>query len=581
MSEALFDAVLAFDPPGPDTPRKRPRRGAEPFDIPVFLRHDIPKRNKTRGCRTVWEPLLLSAPYKALARRLGTFFEAVVPDYPHDCAFGFRTGRNIRENAAVHTGRAHLLSLDIQDFFPSITVGRIDALLRDLGLAPEVSDLLSRFVTIGGVLPAGLPTSPVLSNIIALPIDVALHALAQRSAAAYSRYVDDLSFSGDGDLPDLPEIQACLEGFGFEIAPAKTRRSRLGQAHYVTGLSISDPAQPHVPKKTKRALRQQLHYASLYGLEDHLQHKGLTSARLVQHAVNSLDGMVKFVAHHEPGLAPGLRTQWTEVLADSRLKPSFEPKNQASTPFHIVIDEAEFVRGGTRMLALGLSVSQHQAEIIQATKAVLGRELGDLFAAGKVDVLRAKGLHYADATEDLRIAYVTRLASLPFEGYVAFAPLGDPSTYEATYLRLLGALMPRRFMAAESQAARIYCEQNSKVSQKAVERRLLEVYQALAARNGRRPKRIQLAFVSKPHPGISPPDFLLGVLARYLQSVPSRPGDPIPRERLMFERLRDKYRLILDLGPDGWTEYSRRRPIMPWRDAVPSEVRAAGSADAG
>jgi hypothetical protein len=71
--------------------------------------------------------------------------------------------------------------------------------------------------------------------------------------------------------------------------------------------------------------------------------------------------------------------------------------------------------------------------------------------------------------------------------------------------------------------------------------------------------------VSKPHL-ISAPAFLLGVLGRYLRSGPAPAGAPGPRERLMFERLRDKYRLILDLS--GWTEYSRRRPIAPWCDQL-------------
>lgn len=559
VSEDLFDAVLAFDPSEVDTTVKRPAPDSETFEIPVFLRHNIPKRNKARGHRTVWEPLLVGSSYRALARRLGTFFEAAAPGYPHECAFGFRTGRNILENARVHTGRRHLLSLDIKDFFPSITVERVEQLFRDLGLNAEVARLLSRYVTIGGVLPAGLPTSPVLSNLAALPIDVALQGLASRKGALYTRYVDDLSFSSDDALPEMDEIEACLKDAGFWVEPSKTRRSRIGQSHFVTGLSVSDPLAPHVPKAIKRTLRQQLHYAAKYGLEDHLRHRGVKSARLLQQATNSLDGMVKFVSHHEPNLRAAVRSQWTEILSESRLQPGFAPKNQGRAPFDIAVDEAEFSLNGTPMLALGMSVSQHQADIVAATRAVLAQTLGDLFADGRVNVLREKGLHWADATEDLRMAYVTRLASLPFEGYVAFAPLIGPGEYQATYLRLLGALMPRRLMAAESRTARIYCEINSKVSKKAVQDSLVETYNKLAARNDRRPAKIKLAFVKKPNPGISVPDFLLGVLCRYLATSPVASGKPLPRAHLMFERLRDKYRLILDVR--DWTEYSRRRPL--------------------
>lgn len=65
----------------------------------------------------------------------------------------------------------------------------------------------------------------------------------------------------------------------------------------------------------------------------------------------------------------------------------------------------------------------------------------------------ARGLHYADATEDLRLSYVKRLRGLPCEGYVVMTRLTSPDHYEATYLRLLGAVIRRRLMAAESRFA--------------------------------------------------------------------------------------------------------------------------------
>jgi hypothetical protein len=84
----------------------------------------------------------------------------------------------------------------------------------------------------------------------------------------------------------------------------------------------------------------------------------------------------------------------------------------------------------------------------------------------------------------------------------------------------------------------------------------------LKAENNRRPQSLAVQFVDKPSLYISTPDFLLGVLGKYLRSQDAGPGLPMPRNQLMFERLRGKFRLILDV--DTWTEYSRRRPIEPW-----------------
>src|SRR5207247_712321 len=92
------------------------------------------------------------------------------------------------------------------------------------------------------------------------------------------------------------------------------------------------------------------------------------------------------------------------------------------------------------------------------------------------------------------------------------------------------------------------------------------VHDELKKRNDRHPRAYGIGFVSKPNLAVSVPDFLLGVLGKYLQSKAAPAGKPELRDRLLFERLRDKYRLILDVN--SWTEYSRRRPIMPWHDIL-------------
>lgn len=563
-SPDMFDAVLAFVPPPP--PSAEPDSSSKTIgETPMFFRHEIPKRNK-RGTRTVWQITFLKNEYKALARRLDSFFRMSLESYPHPASFGYRPGRNILENAAVHTGRRNLLTVDIADFFPTITKDWLATLFKNVGMEAAVADALAAFVTIGGRLPLGLPTSPVLSNAICVGLDHHLQALAEASGCAYSRYADDMSFSSDGALPHVEAIRAVIEAHGFALADKKTHRSVIGQAHYVTGLSVSDPARPHVPKAKKRRLRQEMHYARKFGLDDHFRHQGINDKTVMQEQVNRLDGMVKFIAHHEPALRQTIKPVWDVILRKAGMRPSFHPKNQHRIPFDIFVDEAEFDRDGTKVLALGMAVTQHSGRIFRASHEVLEAATSDPFAAGDVDAIRKRGLHYTDATLDLRLAYVQALGTLPFEGYVAMAPVQDPSAYQATYLRLLGALLPRRLMAAESQFVRIVLEQTDKVSQAAVKVVIAKAFEDLKAHDNRRPKHIVEGFVSKPHLAVSVPDFLLGVLGGYLKSNDPPLGNREPRERLLFERLRDKVRVILDLGTEPWTEYSRRNPIAPWCD---------------
>ncbi|MDX1000854.1 RNA-directed DNA polymerase [Sinorhizobium medicae] len=562
----LFQRVLDFVPPPPTWEKPpEPETPIVILDAPAFIRHDIPKKNRSRGYRTVWEPLLTKSVYKALARRLDNFFRFALKGYPHDCAFGYRAGRNIRENAFAHTGHRFLLSVDLKDFFPSISREAVFDMFRSVGVIEEVSDSLARFVTIAGALPLGLPTSPTISNAIAVPIDEALSRLAASTGSVYTRYSDDMSFSGNAALPDLSSIADVLAGFGFDIAKSKTRRSTVGQSHYVTGLSISDPVRPHVPKGKKRKLRQELYFANKFGLSEHLRHCGINDEDVVQQEVNRLDGMVKFTAHHEPRMSAGIKEQWRSILQDSGMKPSFAPRGLHHAPFFLFIDEAEYSRDGRKILALCIVVTQHIQKVVDETNQVLIRAINDLWMDGDVETLRTRGLHFTDATQDVRLAYVKELARMPFEAYVAYREYGGPDAYEEAYLSLLSAMITRRLMAAESQYAHVYFEQNSKVSTSKIKFCVESAMTELKASNNRRPAGASVEFIGKPNPALSPPDFLLGVLGQYLISKPVVPGRPEPRERLMFERVRDKYRLILDVPTR--TEYSRRRPIVPWSEA--------------
>jgi hypothetical protein len=565
IDDGVFQFVLDFVAPRPAW-EKPPGHATkvEILDIPAFLRHDIPKKNPKRGHRTVWEPLLTKSVYKALARRLDNFFRFACVGYPHECAFGYRAGRNIRENASVHAGHKFLLSVDIKDFFPSISRNAVSALLQSMDVSEEVAGLLARFVTITDALPLGLPTSPVISNAIAVPIDEALSRLAAGCSAVYTRYSDDMSFSGNGELPELSAITDVLSAHGFDLADSKTRRSTRGQGHYVTGLSISDPVRPRVPKKKKRTLRQELYFANKFGLNEHFRHRGVNDSSLVQQEVNRLDGMVKFIAHHEPGMSASIKEQWRSILQASNMKPSFAPRGLHRAPFYLFVDEAEYKRDGKRILALCLVMTQHPDKIADETNQVLQRALSDLWADGDAEALRRRGLHFTDATQDLRLAYIKQLAKMPFEGYVAFCEYDSSAAYEDAYLSLLSAMVTRRLMAAESQHALFYFEQNSKVSTTKIKHRVEHALAQLKASNNRRPAAVSVQFIGKPSPVLSPPDFLLGVLGQYLSSKPAG-GQREPRERLFFERLRDKYRLILEV-PSG-REFSRRHPIIPWCEA--------------
>lgn len=573
INEETLDAVLAFDPV--EVIYHQADDG-EVFALgaSLFWRHEIPKKNRSRGVRIVWEPAYLMTTYKALSRKLAMIAQAHLEGFPHPNCFGYVGGRNIRENARQHCGHQNLMSVDIADFFPTIRIERVRRLFEDLEFPEASADLLSRFVTIDEHLPLGFPTSPTIANAVCLAMDIELHELAERNGCAFSRYADDISFSGNSSLPAVAEIGAVVGAHGFELAMSKTRQSKLGQAHYVTGLSVSDPVRPHVPRDKKHRLRQELYYAKKFGLDDHFHHLGINDSHMIQQEINRLDGLVKFTAFHEPDRSTSLKTDWQEILAANWSSPSFQPKNHKRSPFFINVDETELERpDGEHVLAIAMTVSQHEDRVQQGTQEVLQKYLANPWAAGDKEAAKQKGVHFADAHPDLRLRYIEQISSLPFEGYIAFARIPKPNEYEATYLRLLNAMLKRRLMAAEGKFAKFVFEKNDKVSQEAVRVAVNGKFEELRKARNRHPEFCHIEFAGKPHLGLSVPDFLLGVLRNFLMLEPEKPQKPLSRDRLLFERIRDKYRLILDV--DDWIEFGRRRPLKPWREDIATSDKAA------
>jgi RNA-directed DNA polymerase len=187
---------------------------------------------------------------------------------PHPAAHGFVPGRSIQTFVAPHVGRYIVLRMDLQDFFPSISGPRVQAAFRTAGYPEHVADLLGGICTtatphavwrdhvrlveptlISGAhqlygqrhLPQGAPTSPALANVCAYRVDCRLKGLALSVSAEYTRYADDLAFSGDqrfaaGIQNFATQAAAILLEEGFSVHHRKTRIMRQGVRQYLAGL---------------------------------------------------------------------------------------------------------------------------------------------------------------------------------------------------------------------------------------------------------------------------------------------------------------------------------------------------------
>jgi retron-type reverse transcriptase len=286
-----------------------------------YLRFTIPKRSG--GTRTLF------VPHRTLAQAQRCILERIVTKLPVETpAHGFVTGRSILTNARAHAGRSIVVNLDLQDFFPNVGFPRVRSVFKRAGYSPAVATILAllctecprRLMGYEGItyhvatgprgLPQGACTSPGLSNLVARRLDRRLSGLARKLGLAYTRYADDLTFSGDETLDDrvgylMARVRHIARDEGFTINEAKSRVLRRNTAQVVTGLVVND--RPGVARAEVRRLRAILHRARSEGLERQ-NREGHPDF------VAWLRGKIAFVAMVRPEVGAALRRELDAML---------------------------------------------------------------------------------------------------------------------------------------------------------------------------------------------------------------------------------------------------------------------------
>jgi RNA-directed DNA polymerase len=205
---------------------------------------------------------------KAIQRRIVREILDRIP--PHPDVHGFRRGRSIVSYAAPHVGQHMVLRFDLRDFFPTVRAARIHSVFRTAGYPEEVARLLTGLCTSrvpaevwelrpdpretdapladrlrGPHLPQGAPTSPALANLCAYRLYVRLHGLAQAVGAVYTRYADDLAFSGGemlarGARRFQVAVAVIVEEEGSAVHFQKSRFMRQGVCQQLAGIVVNE-----------------------------------------------------------------------------------------------------------------------------------------------------------------------------------------------------------------------------------------------------------------------------------------------------------------------------------------------------
>lgn len=271
---------------------------------------------------------------KAIQHQILTEILDAVP--PHSAAHGFRRGRSIVSFAEPHVGRRVVVKLDLQDFFPRIPLAQVQALFRTIGYPELVADLLAGLCTNSTPqdvwaadrmrlvdeqlpptirmyaqphLPQGAPTSPAIANLCAYRLDCRLTGLATAVDATYTRYADDLAFSGDDYLPQVCHrfpihASAIAIEEGFAVHHRKTRIMRQGVRQRIAGVVVNQHV--NVPRvdfdRLKATLTNCIHFgAESQNREAHENYR------------SHLEGRVSFVEMLNPAKGRRLRELLVQI----------------------------------------------------------------------------------------------------------------------------------------------------------------------------------------------------------------------------------------------------------------------------
>ena len=252
---------------------------------------------------------------------------------PHESARGFCRGKSILDFLEPHHGKRLVLKMDFRDFFPSIGSGKVLRLFMAAGYPEAVASVLTdlctnrvsqEFLADSGLdfssrsmfsrnhLPQGAPTSPALANLCSFRLDCRLSGLAKSAGAEYSRYADDLLFSGDDDFRRLRErfhvkaLAIALEE-GFNIHPRKTRFMFASQRQFAGGLVLNE--KPNLSRREFDRLKAILTNCLRHGWESQ-NREGHPDFRA------SLQGRIAWASRANPEKAKKLRELFEAISWD-------------------------------------------------------------------------------------------------------------------------------------------------------------------------------------------------------------------------------------------------------------------------
>lgn len=235
----------------------------------------------------------LSVPDLILKNVQRSITENILTYYPiSKYATAYKRGSNVQQNATPHVNKKKILKLDIEGFFDNIIYSQVkDIVFYESKFSEPIRILLTMLCYYRESLPQGAPTSPAITNIIMYDFDEKIGAYCEEKGISYTRYCDDMTFSGDFDEKEIILlVKEKLKKLGLFLKNRKTAVINRSKRQTVTGIVVNEKI--NLTKEYKKKIRQEMYYIEKFGIDNYAKNQGISD---IPEYLMSLKGRIAFV----------------------------------------------------------------------------------------------------------------------------------------------------------------------------------------------------------------------------------------------------------------------------------------------
>lgn len=251
--------------------------------------YEIYKIKKRNGkYRTIYEPnIILKQIQKQIL--INILNNKAISKY----AKAYHKGIKLKDNAITHVNKEMILKLDIKNFFENISFVDVYNSCFSIEYFPKsVGMILTFLCTYEDHLTQGSPTSAYISNLVMKKFDESLGNWCELMNISYTRYSDDMTFSGKFNPSELIiKVRKMLYKLGLELNNDKIHIVHKSSSQNVTGIIVNEKMQVSIKYRNK--IRQEIYYIKKFGLISHLKKRKISIDK--EKYLNMLYGRILYV----------------------------------------------------------------------------------------------------------------------------------------------------------------------------------------------------------------------------------------------------------------------------------------------